>query len=421
MSGGNLLLLATAACVGVLVILLFRASARLAFVAWGLVLFFVPVWVGATAGFFWSAVTAVTLMAVVSCIGDMRLSVIDAIMASFIVLIVALFALKSASLSATVIALLEWVLPYLWGRIVLTRVPKAFVTDVLATLATAVALLALIEFATGSNIFTLLPPMSAELFAEWAPLQERGGMLRVEGAFGHSIAFGAALAMSSVFVLAARWPMLVRIVALVVITSATVATFSRIGLITLALTIALSVVFLPGISVRVKAGIALVGAVAAAVILPIVSGVFLEAGDEASGSADYRGGLFALISQVRVLGAAGDWTGLTVGGDYLGAYANSVDNAFLVFALRFGWIGALALTLVLVLAALSGISTKRGTPPSIAVAAQLPTLFVVALITQFGMYLWFLAGLAVAWRLMERREPAEVFRVPQAVDRGARR
>lgn len=397
MNGSTLLLAAIAAGVGVIGILLFRASPRLTFVVWALVLFFVPVWIGVNVGFFWSAITLLTLVAVLTSISDIRLNGIDLIMGVFTLMAATQFALKMTGLSATVIALLEWVLPYIWGRLVLARLKRSFVTAVLAVVVTVAAVLGLMEFATGTNIFVTLPAMGADLYASWGGLQIRADRLRVEGAWGHSIAMGAAFAMSSAFIVAARWPVAVRLVALGIVTTATVTTISRIGMLTLAFTVVLSVLLLPGLDRAMRWSVAALGVVAAMIIVPFVGEVFLEAGDEAGGSADYRSGLFSLVSQVQLFGSAGDWSGLTVGGEYLGAYAKSVDNAFLVFALRFGWIPSLLLIAALVFAAAYILRPGKASPPSIAVASQLPAIFAVALITQAGAYLWFLAGLAVAW------------------------
>lgn len=405
MNGSTLLLAAIAAGVGVIGILLFRASPRLTFVTWALVLFFVPVWIGVNVGFFWSAITLITLVAVLTNISDIRLNSIDLLMGVFALMAAAQFALKMTGLSATVIALLEWVLPYVWGRLVLARVTRSFLTSVLAAIATAAAVFALVEFASGTNVFVLLPAMGADLYAAWGQLQIRADRLRVEGAWGHSIALGAAFAMSSAFVVAVRWPVVVRLAALGLLTAATVTTLSRIGMLTLAFSVVLSVVLLPGLDKAMRWAVGVLAVVATLIIIPFVGTVFLEAGDEAGGSADYRSGLFSLVSQVQLFGGAGDWSGLTVGGEYLGAYAKSVDNAFLVFALRFGWVPSLLLIAVLVLAAAYILRRGKASPPSIAVASQLPAIFAVALITQAGSYLWFLAGLAVAWS--QRSEDAD--------------
>ncbi len=397
MNGSTLLLAALAACVGVLGILLFRASPKLTFVVWAVVLFFVPVWIGVSLGFFWSAITLLTAVAVLTSLSDIRLTAADLVMAVFALMATAIFALKATTLSAIVIALLEWVLPYVWGRLVLARVTRSFVTRVIAVIVTVAAVLALLEFATGTNVFVMLPAMGHDLYATWGTLQVRADRLRVEGAWGHSIAMGAAFAMSAAFVIAVRWPVAVRLMALGLITAATVATISRLGMVTLAITIVLSVLLLPGLDKAMRWSIVALAVVGAAVIIPFVGDVFSEAGDEASGSANYRSNLFSLVSQVQLFGSAGDWTGLTVGGEYLGAYARSVDNAFLVFALRFGWVPSILLMAGLVLAALTALRPGKASPPAIAVAAQIPAIFAVALITQAGSYLWFLAGLAISW------------------------
>ncbi|WP_067196932.1 hypothetical protein [Microbacterium sp. XT11] len=397
MNASTLLLAGIAAGVGVIGVLLSRASPRLTFVLWALVLFFVPVWLGVTVGFFWSAITLLTLVAVVTSISDIRLNGIDLIMAVFALMAAVLFALKAATLAATVIALLEWVLPYVWGRLVLARLNRSFVTRVLAAVAVAAAVFGLVEFATGTNVFVMLPSMSGDLYATWGTLQVRADRLRVEGAWGHSIALGAGLAMSSAFVVAARWPVAVRLIALGLLAGATVTTISRIGMLTLVFTVVLAVLLLPGLDRAMRWSVAALTVLGALVVIPFVGTIFSEAGDEAGGSADYRTGLFSLVSQVQVFGGAGDWTGRTVGGEYLGAYAKSIDNAFLVFALRFGWIPSLLLLAALVAVGLSILRPGKASPPAIAVAAQLPAIFAVALITQAGSYLWFLVGLAVAW------------------------
>jgi hypothetical protein len=399
-----------AAAVGVLGILLFRASPRLTVIVWALVLFFVPVWIGVNVGFFWSAITLLTLVAVLTSLSDIRLTGVDLIMAVFALMAAVLFALKASTLAATVIALLEWVLPYVWGRLVLARVTRSFVTGVIATVAVAAAVIGLIEFATGTNFFVTLPAMGTDLYATWSPLQVRADRLRVEGAWGHSIALGAAFAMSSAFVVAARWPVVVRLLALGLLAGAAVTTISRIGMLTLAFAVVLSILLLPGLDRAMRWSVGALTVVGALIIIPFVGGIFLEAGDEAGGSADYRTGLFSLVSQVQLFGGAGDWTGRTVGGDYLGAYAKSVDNAFLVFALRFGWVPSLLLVAALVLVGLSILRPGKASPPSIAVASQLPAIFAVALITQAGAFLWFLTGLGVAWwqNGAEERRQAEV-------------
>lgn len=384
-------------------LLLFRASPKGTFVLWTLVLFLVPIWIGVVVGFFWAALTLVTLMAIVAQLKDLRLAAVDGFVATFVILVLVLYLLQAATLAATVIAMLEWVVPYIWGRIVLARVPKPFVVRTIAAVAVLAALLAIVEFATRVNPFVLVPGPGG--YAAWSELQPRAAFLRVEGAFGHSIALGASLAMSTAFVVAARWRTPATLLALSVVVGAIIVTFSRIGLLTAALTVALAVLLLPSVTRVLRWSIGIGGLAAAAVIVPFLGDVFLEAGSEAGGSADYRSDLFALLLEVQPLGSAGDWTGRVADGIYLGSFAESIDNTMLLIAIRFGWVPALLVLIALALIVVRGL--RRGSDPAtIALAAQLPALFAVALITQFGMFVWFIAGLAVAWRLQPAEGPS---------------
>lgn len=401
MSESLLVLAALALCAGAVMLFVFRASPRATFVVWVLVLFLVPIWVGVTVGFFWAAITLVSLAAIASNAADLRLTVVDGLVAAFALLLLILFALQLATLSTTVIALLQWVVPYVWGRMVLTRVPTLFVTRTIAVVGTAAACLAIIEFVTGWNPFVLVPGPGP--FAEWSGLQQRAGFARAEGAFGHSIALGASLAMASAFVLASRWRTPVMLLSLAAVLAAIVVTFSRIGLVTAGLTLALCVMAMPHIGRAARWAIVGGGALAIALVVPFLGAVFTDAGDEAGGSADYRGALLSLVSEVRVLGSAGDWQGRIEGGVYLGTFANSVDNTLLLIALRFGWVPLLLVGAVLV-ALVLGVVRGRTNPASIAVVCQIPALFAVALITQFGSFLWCLIGLSVAWSAMQADE-----------------
>lgn len=385
-------------CALTVVALLLRAMPRVSFVLWGIVLFFVPVWIGANAGTFWAAITVVTILAIVACGGSVRLSPVDGIVAAFVLLVVVEFALRAMSLSAMVIAVAEWVVPYIWGRLVLARLQARFVTRSIAILTTLAAVLALVEFAVGVNVFVLLPAQGPS-FEVWGTLQGRGGFVRVEGAFGHSIALGASLAMGAAFVVAVQWRSWVKVMALGLIAGATVLTFSRIGLTTLLLAVALSVLTLPLISRATRIAVAAAGIVAAAIVVPFLGVVFLDAGEEAGGSASYRSGLLDLLPLIQPLGAAPNLDGAVIGGQYLGFYAGSVDNALLVVALRAGWVPAILLVAAIVAAIVPLFRRGGATPANIAVAAQIPSLFTVAFITQYGMFFWFLVGLAVASEL----------------------
>lgn len=403
----TLALLATlglAAVAGLVIVLfVFRGSPRIAVACWTLALFFVPVWVGVGVGLFWSVLTALTLVMLIVSLPEIRFGPIDLWVVGVMVLCTLLLMMGEIRLSAYVQAGLEWLIPYAWGRVVLARVTGDFLTRCIATVATVAAVLAIIEFATEFNPFVLLPG-SGIGYETWSPIQYRGGLPRAEGAFGHSIALGAVLAMSSAFVLAVRWYLPIRLLALSAITAATLLTFSRIGLVTLVLTIALSVALLHTVSLRAKMWTILGIAVAGIAVLPVIGAVFEDAGDEADGSAGYRADLLVLLSQVRVIGGAGDWESLVVGDVYLGDFARSTDNAVISLLLRFGTVPTLALLAVYAFAIVYGLRRAR-TPALVAIMGQVVSLFAVALITQYASMLWFLIGLTIAWAERSRTPP----------------
>jgi len=379
----------------VIAMIVLRTLPRGAVVAWAMVLFFVPVWVGVSAGFFWYGITALTVVLSIAAWEKIRLHPADGWMAAFLFVLGILYLLDGVTLSATVTAVLEWVIPYVWGRLVIARAGGRWVTSTIAVVAVLAAALGVLEFTTSFNPWVLIPGPDP-LYSGWSELQTRGEMLRAEGAFGHSIALGATLAMSSAFVIAARWRPVPTLFALGLLTAAVVFTFSRIGILSLVLTVALSVVLLPGLSRRLRAGIVGGTVVAAAVAVPLLDAVLSAAGDEAEGSAGYRTDLLVLLHQVELFGNPGDWESLVWGDQYLGYFARSTDNALLSIMLRVGFVPTFFLVAAILCAVVMACRRQQRSPAAIAVVGQLPSLVVVAMITQYGMFFWFCVGLAVA-------------------------
>lgn len=382
-----------------------RALSRLTFTIWAIVLFFVPVWIGMNVRHvFVSAITILTLVAIVAFGEDLRLSMADLLMAILVLLTVVQTVLGAVELTYAATTVLEWMLPYIWGRLVLARVPSSFVVNCIAICAIVTAGLAVVEFATQTNIFSLVP-FDNSLYQTWGTPQDRSGILRAQAAWGHSIALGAALAMSSAFIMATRWRPVVRVLALVLVAAATAATLSRLGLLTLVFVLVLTIVLLPGIGRTVRTIVAVVGVLGAMVIVPLLNTVLTNAGTEASGSADYRVTLLSLFGHIQTFGSAPDVRGTTIGDD-LGSLTHSIDNTILLTGLRLGWVCLAVFCVIIALAVAPTFRRNRATPASIAIAATVPSLFGVALITQFGMYFWFLIGLAVAWDVRHRDEEA---------------
>lgn len=390
------LLAVGAIAAGAIAVLLFRMLPRAAFAVWTCVLFFVPIWVGANLGFYWAAITLLTALLIVVNWSIVPLRAADAWVAAFVLVIAGLYGFGSVDLASLVAAMLEWIIPYIWGRVLLARVDTAWVTTTISVVAIIAAALAVVEFVTSFNPFVLVPG-SGVVYDTWSPLQERGGLLRVEGAFGHSIALGAALAMSSAFVVATRWRLLPKIAGVLIIAVATVLTFSRAGLITLVLTLVLSTFLIAGVSTRFRVAVAAAGLVGTAIVLPIIDTVFGAAGEEAGGSADYRTDLLVLLEQVQPFGNPGDWESLVSGDYYLGYFARSIDNALVLTLLRYGWVPTLLIMAAIVCAALIAVRRSTRNAASLAVVGQLPSLVVVALITQYSVFLWFCVGLAITW------------------------
>lgn len=396
--------LAAAAMVAVLgLVLLIRRHPRWGMALWTLAFFFTPIWLGASAmGVFVSGLTAMTVIAIISGVSpNLRWSNVDTIVAVLFLVILLAFAVGGSIIGHVQDSVVMWFLPYVWGRMVLARVSEDWVAACLATAAVGASLLGLLEFVTSENLFLRLPGASSSI---WGVLQVRGGLLRVEGAFGHSIALGGALAISAAFVLAVRWRPWLRVAALVVVGAATVLTFSRLGIIGFALTLVLGVIFLGayvGRGLRIAVVSMLV--VGAAAVVPVILDVFGEAGSEAEGSANYRVDLLGLTNSMVVLGISPDREVLPTGEDYWAGF-RSIDSALILIGLRFGLL-PLAVVLLLLAILVGSVVIGRATPASVALVAQIPAFATVALITQYAAFVWFAAGVAVsAYALRYGRE-----------------
>ena len=365
--------------------------------------FLVPIWVGVQAGVYWSALTARHHRRARRVVDhDLTFSYVDVLVVGFVLLVLAAYLVGGSTWGHVLIVLFGWLVPYVWGRFVLVRVEAEWLYSCIAVAATAAAVLGIIEFATGFNPFVGIA-MPNGAWRTWHELQPRGGFVRAEGAFGHSIAFASALAMSTVFVIVTRWPSWVRLACLAVIVTAVGMSFSRIGLITLAITLVLAVLLLGRWMTRaMRVGVVVLLVAASAVAVPLLGDVFTAAGEEAGGSAEYRSDLATLFGDMRALGITTSWTVLPSGETYYGSF-QSIDSELVLTGLRFG-IVPLVVLVVAIVACVLGLLRGRATPAAVAIAAQIPAFAAVALITQYGYLVWFLAGLAVTSYKLERAD-----------------
>jgi hypothetical protein len=386
--------------------LVLRRSPKLAVSVWICVLAFVPIWLGVNVGFngnyYLPPATAAGLLVIAALIPlpRMRLSWLDGLLV--LVVVAAICSLYTGSASIAMSALFSivtyYVIAYLIGRFAPMRVDARWLHGAIAIVFTGVAVLAIIEGLTHWNPFVEIHASNA-MYTIWGSIQERGGVPRAEGAFGHSIALGSSLALAIPLTLAAPFRLWVRAGMVLLMLVGTVYTFSRIGMVCALLGLVLSILFMRDAITR-KARITLVAAMLAvsAVVFPLVTAVFDDAGSEASDSANYRGDLVSLIGTMNPIGVASSAEKNSAGNLYFGDF-RSIDSQLILTGLTNGTI-----VLIGILVALAGgillLVRRKASPATIALVAQIPAFATVALITQYSIFVWFVAGLAATTQLI---------------------
>lgn len=373
----------------------FRHWPRLAGVSWLLVVAFVPYWLGVKILINISPASAVGLLVLAALlpVAFPQASPADLLVAFLILVAVVALLLGYGTLTTAVLAVVEWGVGYTLGRVMPLRLGVEWVQDTVAVIFTVVAFGAVLEFLSGVNPFVLLA-FGDSSYAVWGTLQERGGQLRVEGAFGHSIALGASLALAVPLVLASRFRGWIRIGMVLVIGLASVFTFSRIGIGCVLIGILLTLVTQARhLSARIRITLLGLLATGAVIAAPLVLRVFAQAGSEATDSSAYRRDLGGLVSQISLFGLSPS-ASISADGTLRFAGFRSIDSAVVLLGLTYGAIAVLALA-ALYLAGVACTVTGRATPATVSVVALLPAYLSVALITQYSIFLWFCAGLAV--------------------------
>jgi hypothetical protein len=422
LSGGTadmLSTLAVAAAVGALLWALIRRSAKVGLVAFLLSVAFVPYWAGVTIAVYFPPACLVAMLVITA----VRTPVpsppmwADWAVMLLILLCVIPFGIGAGTRTTVFVALAHWGTGYLLGRRAPSVVDLEWIYKAIAVVFSVVAVLALVEFALSWNPFVLVPgggPLQV-----WSAVQERGGILRAEGAFGHSIALGACLALAIPVTMACRVRPGVRAVMALLQAGAALVTFSRLGIAMAVAGIGLSLLLLPQVPTRLRVGIATAGAVLALVFSPRVLSVFTAAGTEASGSAAYRLDLTALLPELSPLGIS-DSAERDPGGTLTFGAFRSIDSAMLLLGLSYGAL-AMIVASVLCLGAVVTMLLGRATPPTLALVVQIPALLTVALITQYAILLWFFAGLAVASQAQAARRPTPAPRTTRSPTPATRR
>lgn len=380
---------------GCLTWLAFHLHPRLATAAWVAVICFAPVWTGVTVGFYFAPAVLVGLLivATVPPLGG-ALNRADLLFAA-IILLSLLPVIAGGAAAFTIFPLVtEILLGYLVGRLLTTRTGPDWVIGSLVVALTLAAGFAVVEFLLSWNPFVLIKTHNP-LYLAWGPLQTRGDIVRAEGAFGHSIALGSSLAIAVPFALTRRWTIALRLATTMVLLLGTVVTFSRTAMLCAVLGLVLTVLFLQlEVPARLRLAVVASIGVAGLALAPRIAGVFAAGGAQARGSAAYRGDLLSLIPAMRAIGLSSS-VKLDPGGTRSVDGFQSIDNALLLFGLRYGWlpllvaVGGLGFALFLLI-------SGRGNASLVALVAQIPALVTVALITQYGILFTFLIGVTVA-------------------------
>lgn len=408
MSGAELdqaMKLAAALVLFVLGFLALRRSPKLAVLAWTAIIAFVPVWIGITAIAYFPAASVISLFAAFSLLPAIRRlqwSIVDLFLVAILATVLIELSLHLTTLSAAFDLTTAWAAAYAFGRLITLEVAADWVYRVVAVVFTIVAVLAIIEFLTGDNLFITYLGNDTRLFDIWGTLQPRGGVIRAEGAFGHSIALGASLGIAVSLTLGSSFRAWLKLIMVVLMSAAAVLTFSRTGMFTCALAIALACLFQRERLTRpFRIGLLLVTGLAAYVAFSLIQDVFLESGNEAQNSALYRAQLLDLASSMSPFGLSSEFNISASSQVSIGDFG-SVDNALLLFGLIYGWV-PLVLVVLALGAAIVYTLRRRATPAVLAVVAQLPAMVTVALITQYANMLWFAVGLAVATQVQQNR------------------
>lgn len=397
--------------IAVVIWLTIFTSPKRALLTWVLVIAFVPVWLGLNLSFYFLPGTLVGLAAIVTLRRSRPgpISLLDlAVIALFVATLATVVVPGGWSLPLLLTVVTQWVVAFALGRLASGQISLTWIYRTLTITMAVVGALAILEFVAGWNPFVEIPGYGP-LYQTWGALQERGDIIRAEGAFGHSIALGASLSMTIPIALSSNFSSRVKLLTAGLMVGGAVVSFSRLGLIGCVLAVVLSVYALPNsISGRLRLAITGGAAIGALALFTFVSEVFTSSTETAT-SAAYRGALIELIPEIAILGRSDSFSVGANGGEF--ANFASIDNALLLLGLRYGWI-PLALALLLLAATVWTVLTRNCEPPTVAIASQIPALLSVALITQFAMYFWFMAGLAVAAQVARKQAQARQGSLP---------
>ncbi|MFD7007659.1 hypothetical protein [Rhodococcus jostii] len=288
--------------------------------------------------------------------------------------------------------LLEWAACYAAGRWMFEGADFRLVGNRIGGIVGWLAVLqALMQFNVANiYIFNMGVPANS-----WMALQERGGQVRSELTFGHSIALGAALTLLLPFALQRLGTLLDQVMVLGLLLGV-VATFSRSAMVAAVIVVAISL-----LSSRSFGTTKVVGSILIVAIAWIGISVFTDTvsssgnGVELTDSTTYREGLLDLVDIVGGIGLAQGGVPAADGVTYSWGRFYSIDNGLLYLGLYIGWVAVFSYVAILVIIVWRS-TIRRWTPFSTALVGHIPFVLTVAPITQYQNIYWMMLGAGVS-------------------------
>ena len=364
-------------------------------VAWLLSLTMIPIWIGVdfVATIPVQCIVGVVAILVVAISGaPFSLTKFDVYFLVFLAVSLAAMLLENSIWAEWAKLLIRWGISLLAARVLVPVAGIRFVTNAIAIVFGLVGGMALLELLLVWHPFT---GWSGTVeYAQWSGIQTRGGRDRSEWAFGHSIALGGSLAMSIPFIFSSSYKTMLKLVLLVLVAGGILASASRGAVLAAGLTGALFVLHLMKTYAARTLAIALTSLFAlssVSIAAALLEGWALST-DEMQSSLNYRFSMYETYLQEVQLFGPSPAIGLT----------GSTDSAVLVIGLKFGWIVAL-IALVPILISAIRILIGSASIAEIALVGQLPLLGSVALITQYELIFFFIAGIAAQSAIADRQ------------------
>lgn len=374
-------------------------------VLWLTVMVAAPVWIEVRIGATFPPLSVVFLMMIPAVVyaADARVTKTDLLIFGFTIFAAVATFFADTPMYAFTTVLVQWLPAYFIGRHLAPAAGMEWTYRAVAFASGIVGLWAVGEFIFGLHVFQHFAGTTSS--GGWQAIQVRGPYARSEGAFGHSIALGGFLSIGLPFIIGAKFKPLQRMFLLIISAAGLIVTFSRGPLVGGLIVVILGVMFMTteSMSRRLRGWMLGLLVVAGFTVLPLLFGLFDTLSYDTKVSTGYRTLLFQTILQdMHPLGTASGF-GVGPGGKYFYWDFSSIDNAYVLAVLQYGWLPVVFLLAGLIALMVRVLIKRQCGPADIALIGQIWVMSTVALITQYGMAVWFCAGMTVAFGVTRAR------------------